>query len=209
LHFSGFPSTLWGNWSGVGSSDEAVNCLQANSCLAFNFLYYSYDAHGNVTDGVLGTDRPDQFKVSATYDLPWGTMLGVNQVAESGIPQSTIIKERTDGINFFPYGRGDLGRTPFYTQTDLLVQQNVPIPGRARLLVGANIINLFDQDIVTLNATTPYRDAFSLSNTQFFAGFDPKAVAASTPGIRPDPRFGMASSFQTRRAIMFQAKMTF
>src|SRR5215471_11234796 len=153
LDASYLRSRLWGNWSGVGSSDEAVNCLQANSCLAFNFLYYSYDAHGKPTYGVLGTDRPDQFKVSGTYDLKWGTMLGVNQLAQSGIPQSTIIKERTDGINFFPYGRGDLGRTPFYTQTDLLVQQRIPLGERARLLVGANIINLFDQDIVTLQST--------------------------------------------------------
>ena len=203
-------SRLWGNWSGVGSSDEAVNCLQANSCLAFNFLYYSYDASGRPTYGLLGTDRPNQFKTAFTYDLPWGTLVGVNQIAESGIPQSTIIKERTDGLNFFPYGRGDLGRTPFYTQTDLLAQQRIPLPGsRVHLVVGANVINLFDQKRITLKQTTPYRDAFSVPDVQFFAGFDPVAYAASTPGIRVDPRFGQASQFQPRRAITMQAKITF
>jgi hypothetical protein len=203
-------SKLWGNWSGVASSDEAVNCLQANSCLAFNFLYYSYDAHGNVTYGLLGTDRPNVFKLAGTYDFPWGTQVGVNQIAQSGIPQSTIIKERTDGLNFYPYGRADLGRTPFYTQTDLLLQQQIPLPGkRVRLMLGANVINLFDQKIVTLNQTTPYRDAFSVPDVQFFAGFDPKAYAASTAGIRVDPRFGMASAFQTRRALTIQSKVTF
>ena len=32
-------SRLWGNWSGIASSDEAVNCLQPNSCTAFDLLY--------------------------------------------------------------------------------------------------------------------------------------------------------------------------
>ena len=41
-----------------------------------------------------------------TYDLPWGTLVGVNVLAEDGIPKSTIIKERRDGSNFFPFGRG-------------------------------------------------------------------------------------------------------
>jgi len=203
-------SKLWGNWSGVASSDEAVGCLQPNSCLAFNFLYYSYDASGNVTYGALGTDRPHQAKVALTYDLPWGTLVGVNAMAESGTPLSDIIKERSDGINFFPYGRGNLGRTPTVTQVDLLLQQQVPLPGhRVRVVLGANVINLFDQMAVSSISTTPYRDAFSLSNTQFFAGFDPKAVAAATPSIRADPRYMMASGYQTRRAMMLQAKVSF
>ena len=137
-------SRIWGNWSGVGSSDEAVNCLQANSCLAFNFLYYSYDAQGHPTYGLQGTDRPNQFKLQGTYDLKWGTMVGVNFLAQSGIPKSTIIKERSDGTNFFPYGRGNLGRTPFINQTDLLVQQQVRLPRNLRATVGVNVLNLFD-----------------------------------------------------------------
>jgi hypothetical protein len=203
-------SRLWGNWSGVASSDEAVGCLQPNSCLAFNFLYYSYDASGRPTYGVQGTDRPNQFKVQSTYDLPWKMMVGVNYLLESGLPLSTIIKMRTDGTNFFPYGRGDIGRMPVFSQTDLLLQQSIPLPGRrAQLMVGANVINLFDQTIATSVFTTPYRDAFSISDTQFFAGFDPKAVAAATPSIRSDARFMKDNSYQTRRSLMFQAKLMF
>ena len=95
-----------------------------------------------------GTDRPNQFKVQGTYDLPWGTLVGVNLLAESGIPKSTIIKERTDGTNFFPYGRSDLGRTPVFSQTDLLLQQQVKLPMQMRATVAANVINLFDQKTV-------------------------------------------------------------
>src|SRR5262249_13371317 len=177
-------SRLWGNWSGVASSDEAVNCLQPNSCLAFNFLYYSYDASGKPTYGVLGTDRPNQFKAQGTYDLPWGTLVGVNFLAESGIPKSTIIKERSDGTNFFPFGRGNLRRTPFLTQTDLLLQQQVRLIRNWRGTIAVNVINLFDQKTPTLYTTTPYRDAFSVPDAQFFGGFDPAAIAAATPSIR-------------------------
>jgi hypothetical protein len=91
LDASYLRSRLFGNWSGVASSDEAVNCLQPNSCLAFNFLFYSFDASGHPSNGPLGTDRPNQFKVQGTYDLPWGTLVGVNVLAEDGIPKSTII----------------------------------------------------------------------------------------------------------------------
>ena len=202
-------SRLWGNWSGVASSDEAVNCLQPNSCLAFNFLYYSFNAQGQPSNGVLGTDRPNQFKLQATYDLKWGTMIGVNFLAENGIPMSTIIKERSDGVNFFPYGRGDLGRTPFLTQTDLLIQHQVSMPRGIKASVGLNVINLFDQDTATLFTTTPYRDAFSVSDTDFFAGFDPAAYAAAHPSIRTDPRFGLANAYQGQRTITVQFKVLF
>src|SRR5207244_462119 len=122
--------------------------------------------------------------------------------AQSGLILSTIMKERSDGTNFFPFGRGDLGRMPVFAQIDLLLQQQVPMPGhRSRLAVGANVINLFDQQIVTSTSTTPYRDAFSIPNPQFFSGFDPTAIAAATPSIRPDPRFRLANGYQTRRAV--------
>jgi hypothetical protein len=203
-------SRLWGNWSGINSSDEAVSCLQPNSCTAFDLLYYSYDASGHPTYGRLATDRPHRFKALGTYDLPWGTQVGVNFLIESGRPVSTVARMHTDGINFFPYGRGNLGRTPTYSQTDLLIQQRIPLgSSKAQLSVGVNVINLFDQMAVTNYATTPYRDAFNISAQQFFAGFDPAAVAATTPSIRADPRYRLANNYQTPRSIMAQARVTF
>ena len=202
-------SRLWGNWSGVASSDEAVHCLQANSCLAFNFLYYSFDASGKPSYGPLGTDRPNQLKLQGTYDLPWGTTVGVNFLAENGTPRSTIIMQLSDGTNFFPYGRGNLGRTPFLTQTDLLIQQPFRIARSIHASVGVNVINLFDQMTAVGYADSPYRDAFSVSDTQFFAGFDPVAYAAAHSNIRPDPRFGMANNYQAQRAATLQFKILF
>ena len=60
--------------------------------------------------GLLQTDRPHVFKVEGSYDLPWGTGVGLYWLAESGTPLQTEMREK--GIPFFPFGRGDLGRTP-------------------------------------------------------------------------------------------------
>ena len=199
-------SGLRGNWSGIASSDEAVGSLQPNSGRSFNLLYYSYDAQRSVSVGRQGTDRPHQLKVQGTYDLPWGTMVGLNAIVESGIPRSTIMSQKN--INFFPYGRGDLGRTPNYSQVDLLVQHEVRLPRQLRATIGLNAINLFDQKTVTQFNTTPYRDGFNVSDAVFFAGFDPAAVATSL-NFRRDARLGLASAYQDFRVIRLQASFSF
>jgi hypothetical protein len=199
-------SYLRGNWSGLASSDEAVGGLQLNSGRAFNLLYYSYDAQGNPTYGRLGTDRPHQFKVQGTYDLPWGTMVGVNAIVGSGVPLSTVMTEKN--MTFFPYGRGDLGRAPTFSQVDLMLQQEFRLPGNTRVMFGVNASNLFDQKTATGFQTTPYRDQFNVDDSVFFGGFDPAALAASQ-NFRPDARFGLASGFQDPRVIRLQAKFSF
>jgi hypothetical protein len=46
------------------------------------------------------------------YDLPWGTMVGMNYLLESGVPRSTLASQKN--INLFPNGRGHLaGRLRF------------------------------------------------------------------------------------------------
>jgi hypothetical protein len=200
-------SRLYGNWSGIASSDEAVGSLQPYSGRSFNLLYYSYDAAGNPSYGRQGTDRPHQFKAQATYSLPWGTIVGTNFLAESGVPLSTVANQK--GIGFFPYGRGDLGRAPAYSQTDLFVQQDVRLTGRTRVSIGVNVSNLFDQDTATAYTVTPYRDGFNLPDEQFFGGFDPEAIVAANPSFRRDARYGLANGFQDRRSIRLQARFTF
>ncbi len=199
-------SYLRGNWSGIASSDEAIQSLQPNSGRSFNLLYYSYDAQGNPTIGRLGTDRPHQFKLQGTYDLPWGTMVGMNYLLESGVPRSTIASQKN--INFFPNGRGDLGRTPTFSQVDLLLQQDVRLSRSLRVSIGVNALNVFDQKIETSFIGTPYRDQFNVDDATFFGGFNPSAVA-SAQGFRPDARFGKASGYQTARAVRLQAKLVF
>ena len=203
-------SRLYGNWSGIASSDEAVGGLQPYSGRSFNLLYYSYDAAGNASYGRQGTDRPHQFKLQGTYTLPWDMVVGTNFLAESGVPLSTVSQQ--NNMAFFPYGRGDLGRAPAYTQTDLFVEQHIRLTGRTRVSLGVNVANLFDQQTETAYVVTPYRDNFNLPDAQFFGGFDPRrshrtcasaptrgtaSPAASRIGGRSGCRRSSASSDET------------
>ena len=95
------------------------------------------------------------------------------------------------------------------TQTDLLIQHVLRI-GEQRFTIGLNVLNLFDQDIVTRNFTTRYRDGFNVSDQKFFAGFDPLAIAGATPAsYRPDPRYLLPDQWQSRRQLRLTASWAF
>ena len=199
-------SRLYGNYSGLSSSDENGR-VAPNTDRFFDGLYQAFDQSGRAVYGRLQTDRPHQFKTQATYDLPWGTGVGVNYVVESGTPLQTQVTEKT--IPFFPNGRGDLGRTPTYSRTDLLVQHTVKLVQQTRVNVSVNVINLFDQDTATGYNTTPYRDPINLSNEAFFAGFNLNTAVANTAGIRTDARFRQPNAFLARREIRLAATVSF
>ena len=81
-------SRIWGNYSGLTSSDE--NNRNAPSVNRFfDGQYYSFDKDGKPVFGLLQTDRPHVFKVEGSYDLPWGTGLGLFWIAQSGTPMQT------------------------------------------------------------------------------------------------------------------------
>jgi hypothetical protein len=166
-----------------------------------------FDHNGKVVEGRLQTDRPHVFKVQAAYDFKWGTSLGLNYILQSGTPLQTQMNHLS-GIFFFPYGRGDLGRTPVLSQTDLLVQHTFRLGRGYSVNVNANVINLFDQDIVTRSFTQPYRDNITLPFTDFFNGFDPVAYATANK-LRNDARFGLPDQYQGRRAIRLNAAIRF
>ena len=63
---------------------------------------------------------------------PW---LAWNYRAASGTPQQSTITYKS--VPVFDEARGDLGRTPIFTQTDLILQHDFPLPGRTRLNVGS------------------------------------------------------------------------
>ncbi len=216
-------SRLWGNWSGIAGTDEAYSGLQPYAGRNFDFLYYNYDTRGaynpvtksglNETLGLLGTDRPHQLKVQGTYDLPWGTQIGLNYLITSGTPPSSVISYKP-GINVMAWGRNNLPRYPTYSKADLLIQQEFGLPGHTRLSVGLNALNLFDQQIVTGKGVTPYRDQFFIADAKenygfFRAPWDPNVVAAANSAIRKNPLYGLPSSYEARRVIRLQVKFSF
>ena len=202
-------SRLWGNYSGLTSSDE--NNRNAPSVNRFfDGQYYSFDKNGQPVFGFLQSDRPHVFKVEGSYDLPWGTGLGLFFIAESGTPLQTEMREK--GIPFYPFGRNDLGRTPAMTRTDVFVQHDFRI-GRHRFNIGLNVENLFDQDTVTRLFTLPYRstDTFNVSDPVFFSGtFDPVAMATAAPNTyRAEPRWMLPDQWMLRREMRLQLKYSF
>jgi hypothetical protein len=199
-------SRLYGNFSGLASSDENGRS-SPNVNRFFDGIYMSYDQFGNPTYGRLGTDRPNQFKVQAVYDFKFGTTIGFNQYIASGTPISRQVSNF--GLPFFYLGRGSEGRTPALWQSDLYLQHELRFGGQ-RLQVSANILNLFDSDIVTDIFNAELRQNVSIDDDVFFqpGGFDTQAIIAQQSRLRDD-RFLKSSAFQGRRAIRLGVKFTF
>jgi carboxypeptidase family protein/TonB-dependent receptor-like protein len=206
LNTSYLWSRLYGNFSGLASSDENGRS-SPNVNRFFDGIYMSFDEKGNPTYGRLGTDRPHQFKVQAAYQFPFGTGIGFNQYVAAGTPISRQVSNF--GLPFFYRGRGSEGRTPTYSQSDLYLQHEIRLSGK-QLQFGVNILNLFDQDTTTDIFNSELRQNVSIADEVFFqaGGFDTQAIIAAQNRIR-DARFLKDSGFQGRRAIRLGAKFIF
>jgi hypothetical protein len=176
-------SRLYGNYSGLTAtdiSDGGGARNGANVDRAFDEPFMSFDAHGNVINGPLGTDRPHTFKAFGYYRLKWWkmeTLLGGYQQLYSGTPLTSYMS--VWGAPVFVEGRGNVvditrdattgnfvaggvhsARTPRYSQTDFsLIQEMHVSKTNEKLVLGfeANITNLFNQKSVTLIDTNMYR----------------------------------------------------
>ncbi|MDH3402531.1 MAG: TonB-dependent receptor [Acidobacteriota bacterium] len=219
LHATYLYSRLWGNYSGLASSDE-VSGYSANTAnfgtgrtapnvnRYFDALQQSFDQNGNPVFGRLSTDRPHQFKAQALYSFDFGTSIGVNQYVASGTPISRELNV-APGLPFFPDGRGSLGRTPTLTATDLYVQHRFDLGGRYGLELSLNVLNLFDEDtarVIWNNQNTA--EDLPLSEEEFFAGFEADQVIADN-NVALDPRYGLTEVFQAPREVRLGVKLTF
>jgi hypothetical protein len=243
-HFSGQASYVWsklyGNYTGLANTDEIVtptsNVSSATSqqsggsvarpgttaSRAYDLDETLFDSHGNFLYGRLPTDRPHAFKLYGNYTQEWGrfgaTDIGGFFTVKSGVPVSTAV-ETVNDIQVFVNGRGDLGRTPVFNQTDLVIAQEFKLSESKRLRFEFNAINLFNQKTalhifnqVNRGANTSGTAAaarVNLSSVNFFNGFDYKAMLNSLgPAVTVyDPRFGMGDffnpGFQGRIGVKF------
>jgi hypothetical protein len=213
-------SRLWGNYSGLASSDENGR-VSPNVNRYFDNTIMNYDAQGKSVLGPLQTDRPHTFKASGVYDFKWGTILGANWFIESGTPQSTVF--RFSGFPVYPNGRNDLGRTPKLSQLDLNLVQEFKLIRNSRIQVGLNIDNVFDQKtwtnyfLTTTAGPSPYRDSLTVANPPALSLYGPNVtpydlnarIAAYTGTMRVNPFFKTPDRFQGRREMRIQGKITF
>ena len=119
-------SRLFGNYSGLASSDEfGRNSPNVNRF--FDLPMLGWDADGNPDNGLLATDRTHVFKAYAGYNYDWGgnsqhkTGFSGFTTIQSGTPVTTVYdlyNVTTSILN----GRGDLGRTEAFTETDFSVK---------------------------------------------------------------------------------------
>jgi hypothetical protein len=203
-------SKLWGNYTGLASGEEqnAVGGsarLSPNVSRQFDAVQSSYDKHGEFTYGRLASDRPHQFKAQAMYQLPWQMMVAVNQYVGSGTPKTELALVPFHNF-FMPNGRGNLGRTPTLTQTDLALTQTLSFGGRNfQLLV--NVLNVFDEDTPIKYWTVRNTEDLPVTEEQFFSGnFNYEQLLSQ---VDPDPAYNMADAFQAGRQVRLGLRFNF
>jgi hypothetical protein len=230
-------SRLYGNYSGIQSSDEirtqtiGVSSLTAqqqdgsqfrpggNANRAWDIDELLWDSHGNLdVRGRLATDRPVVAKFYGSYTLPFGTQLGGFVYAGSGTPISTYVVTLNQ-TQVFVNGRGDMGRTPFLSRADLLVSHEFAVGGSKKLRAELNVQNLFNQKTAThifnfLNRGSGLARASAaadLSGVNLANGYDYNAlILQSAEGSGAyDPRYGKEDLFQTGLQGQFSVKFIF
>ena len=201
-------SRLYGNYSGLASSDENGR-TSPNVNRFFDQIVMTFDRNRELVYGRLGTDRPHQLKTQFMYRFPFDLTVGVNQRVASGIPMSEEF-QITGGYPFFPSGRGNLGRTPVFSNTDLALTQNIRLGGQS-VQFQATVLNLFDQDTVTRLDNTRFQGTSTLpiTTSEFFnTQWDYEGLLAENPS-RVDPKFGRANQFLGPREVRLSLKFLF
>jgi hypothetical protein len=194
----------------------------SNASIAFDMDQLLWDSHKNLDVlGRLATDRPHVFKVYGAYSFPTGTQVGAFLYAGSGTPVSTEVIS-LDAYSPLVEGRGDLGRTPFLSRTDLLVSHELKVGANQRIRFELNVMNLFNQKTTThifpfVNKGAPgggsYRPsaAMDLSGANLARGYDYRALILASPDGAGafDPRYKMADLWQAGTQGQFSIKFIF
>lgn len=211
-------SRLYGNYSGLASTDEGTRDNPNNSRY-FDQPWIYGNAYGEQAFGLLPTDRPHTFKFFGGYTLHsrvGSTTLSPNIVVFSGVPvtsQAQLID--TQGWIYYN-GRGDMGRTPVFSQFDLNFMHDFT-PMKSHESIKArfefSIFNLFNQSTVTdrYNLYSHTIDgAINIDNVSdvFTKGVNIPALMQAQ-GIRVDPQYGLANAFQGPRNMRLQLSFFF
>ena len=220
--FSYTLSRLYGNYAGLASSDEArtVGRTSPNVNRYYDQPWVGVMQTGQYPYGPLATDRPHTFKLFGSYALK--SKLGKTTFAPSisgysGTPKTTEASIAT-GDPAFPFGRGDMGRTPFFFNTDLLLQHDF-LPSKSheqlRFRLEGTVFNLFNSATATdrYKTITHQNDVGSTGlefddSADVFKGWDTRKLMAAQ-GIRVDPEYGRATAFQGPRSLRVQFSVFF
>jgi len=211
-------SSLYGNYGGLASSDE-FGRANPNINRYFDNLALSYDNFGKLANGPLATDRPNTFKGFGSYHLNWlkrvATDIGVSQFLYQGTPVTTSVSILIPGGGSFavyPNGRGDLGRTTWLTQTDLLVNHRIKVSERMTVKFQLNVTNLWDERNVigqytggqgAQNMLAPGQTVSYAKPEDYINGNGNIFALIKSQGRAVDPRFNLPFQFQGAREARF------
>jgi hypothetical protein len=203
---------LWGSYSGLSQSDEDGR-VTPNTGFNFDYPLMAFDERGLPVYGVLATDRPHQLKANAGVNFHFGTSVGAQAFAASGVPRTRVAQfvPSEGGIEIMYRGRNSDGRLPWLRQLDLYVQHQIHAGPRWRISVNANIINLFNGS----TATTYYPrelfqgQAIEVDEPRFFnGGINTQQLITEQELVR-DARFLMDSGYQAPRSVRLGVKIGF
>lgn len=176
--FSYTYSHFRGNYTGLTSSDVADGGggrNAPNNSRSFDEPYFSWNANGGSSSGLLPTDRPNALKGYAYYDLQWlkkfATDFGIFQYAYSGSPLTSYLDVGYAFPGAFPTDIVDRGkwidvtqnattgvittsapytkRTPAYFDTDFNLKQTIHVSERQTVAFDVTFTNLLNQHSVT------------------------------------------------------------
>lgn len=144
-------SRLYGNYSGLASSDEGGR-TSPNVSRLFDLPFAAFTGRGEENLGLLATDRPHVFKAYGGYSFNWfgrnsnTTTVSAFTTIQSGTPLTTIISLYSLSP-FILRERGDLGRTERFSETDLYVSHRYRFGRDDRFSFEPflSIRNLFDE----------------------------------------------------------------
>jgi len=233
-------SRLYGNYSGLSDADEiltpttgvsggttqqsggSIARVGSNSHSGWDTDTLLFDSKGNIgVFGNLPTDRPSVFKAYGSYTASFGTQIGLSQYVASGTPISTVVNS-LDLEPLLVNGRGDMGRTPVLSHTDLLVSHDLKLAHDRRIRFELNVLNVFNQKTPThifnfLNkgapggSSTVGADAIDMSGVNLAAGYDYNALILATQDGQKayDPRYGQPDLWQAGTQGQFSIKFIF
>ena len=230
-------SRLFGNYSGLASTDEAGRS-SPNVNRFFDLPPLGFTADGVPDNGRLATDRPHVFKAFGGYTYDWRGD-GVNRTGisafttiQSGTPLTTIYNLYSLGTTILN-GRGDLGRTEAFTETDLSINHRYKFGRDNRFTIEPyiDLRNLFDEDnvlgtntnisptnftagILTTGGCTTCTSEGAVFNTIFNGGgirqFVLNYIATRPPGPTAQVNtYGLPNSFQAGRDVRFGFRFFF
>lgn len=221
-------SRLFGNYAGLASSDEAGR-TSPNVNRNFDLPFIGFSALGQPDNGRLATDRPHSFKLSGAYTYDWSstnaTELTGFTIAQSGTPLTTrftLYGVAGQILN----GRGDLGRTGVFTQTDLGLRHKYRFGrdnrftmsfdidvlnvlnesnelGRQEAISGTSI-NLDSGDLNLTNNEGVGIQIFQRQNTSDRIN----AFFNANPQLK-DPTYNLPNNFQVGRSVRFGFRLLF